>query len=843
MASKRITYTGGNLVDTGSEYFGWSINNTSGLFFSSSTVSEESIPAYSSLTHRATETTNPLWNQVAYNITTDVVSSDLYSGRVTLSGLADDGTFTKIMEHIYEDTLSTTGTLRGFDLLGSSCTNAQTSKIIDGTTAGSIKVQLPLSYQNYEEVDITAAWIDPAWTKRKAITFEKSGGQLHGTDGHYADYYVYPLYITYDADMKADFSDIRFTTNDGLTTCSYYLLRKTDSTSATFLVAVPSFMVDINKQEIIAGSTGYATNDMSYIYCYYGNAAASSISDVTLNGNMMFYDDFDDGSIDAVKWPTVTVPANTSITETGGYLQLQVNGGVTATPTVISSSIGDTFATDDTIEYVFDITAMVPLSGTTATNGAIVRMYTGASDYFEVRMMYSATGFGGSTTAGYYAAFQASKGGVSTGVYYTYYLGTGTITQRYIKLKLENINTTSGAMTPGYGPRVTSYHSFDGASWDFIGSELQSTGPTTGDMKVALYYVGQSGVATSKYVRFNGVYVYRSYGSNYDYVEDYFNNAEARDRWSSYTSARATVSESAGSLTLAGGTGGGHNWTGSSWDCPTIYVSHKRGGWGANEICVYQTEVTSMTEAATYIGRAGIHIFNGTTVATMEHIEYSIAKNGSTGVYTLYALRQTNGVQTEIMSVALGNTTVVTLPCHIRIMVDPTGGIVYFDYSTDSINWKRAMQSFQAYTDASLTTGAYMGLAWLDNSAQVGNGVFSYFKSGTMGQEAFEEARWSGEESLATYPILPVTPAETDTTMTFTTPANMIRNNALYLRVKDFGAGYNNSKIVYLSDRDVISIGPDGTDKYIGMKIEFDFKFAYTDTFDISGISYIYEVI
>ena len=44
-------------------------------------------------------------------------------------------------------------------------------------------------------------------------------------------------------------------------------------------------------------------------------------------------------------------------------------------------------------------------------------------------------------------------------------------------------------------------------------------------------------------------------------------------------------------------------------------------------------------------------------------------------------------------------------------------------------------------------------------------------------------------------------------------------------------------------DKLLINIGPDGMDKYIGMKLSMDFNFGPSDTFSINEIDFIYEVV
>jgi len=100
------------------------------------------------------------------------------------------------------------------------------------------------------------AWnctVPASWSKRKAITLNNSGPAL-------TDYQV-KVGVTYDSDMQADFDDIRFRASDGTTELNYWLESKTDSTSATFWVNVPSLSIGDNT-----------------IYLYYGNSSASSES-------------------------------------------------------------------------------------------------------------------------------------------------------------------------------------------------------------------------------------------------------------------------------------------------------------------------------------------------------------------------------------------------------------------------------------------------------------------------------------------------------------------------------------------------------------------------------------
>jgi hypothetical protein len=102
----------------------------------------------------------------------------------------------------------------------------------------------------------TPSWYNASWTKRKVVTIDNTGNSSTLTN------YQVQVSVTYDSDMQADFDDIRFTDNDGTTLIDHWLETKTDSTSATFWVEVPSIPASSNKT----------------IYMYYGNSGASTAS-------------------------------------------------------------------------------------------------------------------------------------------------------------------------------------------------------------------------------------------------------------------------------------------------------------------------------------------------------------------------------------------------------------------------------------------------------------------------------------------------------------------------------------------------------------------------------------
>jgi uncharacterized repeat protein (TIGR01451 family) len=131
------------------------------------------------------------------------------------------------------------------------------------TAANSAGVSAPSAASNVVVPSpAIAPWYDTLWTRRDTITVEGSSA------GAQTNYSV-KLTIPYDAAMKTDFSDLRFTDSSGTLLLSYWVETETNSTSALVWVKVPSV-------PIAPGTVVF--------YVYYGNPAAMSMS----NGDTTF---------------------------------------------------------------------------------------------------------------------------------------------------------------------------------------------------------------------------------------------------------------------------------------------------------------------------------------------------------------------------------------------------------------------------------------------------------------------------------------------------------------------------------------------------------------------------
>lgn len=846
MASKKITLKGGQLADTDTDMVGLVADDESGLYFEPDEDTEENQQAYSTLTHLANETNNPIWNQVQYNIS-DVSLSSEFEGHITLNGLKPDGTFNPIFDHVLSS--STASGLKYFDCLTSACTNDMITRTAGGSVggAGTIDITMPLMYEKYENVTVMPSWYDSAWLYRMGLPIQKSLGKLHDATGRTDEYYGINISVPYTANMTdGNFTDIRFTANDGITELDFYVLNFTASTMASVIVMVPWWYIDkerevLNTTALDSGGV-YANPSPSYIYCYYGNAVATSASDITLGGNMYFYDDFADDDYSA-KW-TAGTPAGSSVSETGGYIELQVDASTAATPSVTSIDTGANFDGSNSFEVIWTIDEISLITGTAANQGPIFRVSTGTGDYIDCRMIYS-TGSYGSGNAYHWRFFNRYTG--NSAIQTTYIVDGATTSDRYLKLRY-----TSSSSVTGSG-RITWYVSRDGTYWDVIGSNSRVTaasgggGPITGDVYINMYHQGVATVGASQYVRVKNVVMYPIASNDQEWFEDHFTNKSVIDRWSTAGTTNSTFIEEStsgsgvtgtpGQLRLSFTNASAHNWTHTTQTCPIIYTTTKTTTTANHqEVCIYQAKIDEIGPA-TQNNFAGIFIAEGLTPGSHYALRWGVNRNAASA----YTLRYEQQTTTATASVTM--TKVPTLPCHVRIVLDPFNKLVCFDYSEDGIEWERLRKDANMYPKfPRYSFGTYMGLFCLATTTNSGAGIFDYFKAMTGLRESVDSLTWDTEEAYASYPLT-TTAEDDDTLLSFTTATGHRRNNAIQVSYKEHGGDYNNSKILYITDDDLISIGPDGTDKYIGMQLEFDFNMGVADTFGVDEINFIYEVI
>jgi len=140
--------------------------------------------------------------------------------------------------------------------------------VVDGSGA-SASVKLDHSGDNPPS---NTPWYDTDWKFRRPITIDNTNNPYKLTD-----YQIY-IEVAYDSDMRTDFSDLRFTEDDGVSEISHWEESIIQSTSLEVWVKVPT----------ICG------NESTIIFMYYGNPETISVS----NYDTTFTKDFgEDGLV------------------------------------------------------------------------------------------------------------------------------------------------------------------------------------------------------------------------------------------------------------------------------------------------------------------------------------------------------------------------------------------------------------------------------------------------------------------------------------------------------------------------------------------------------------------
>jgi hypothetical protein len=115
-------------------------------------------------------------------------------------------------------------------------------------------------------------WFDIDWDARKRVRVENADNTTYSNG-------VFELTVAYDADMQADFDDLRFTDDTGVTEIPYFIASTTNSVSAEVWVQVPTL----------------PALDTATVFMYYNNGAAITTSSST--ETFIVADDFEDGNI------------------------------------------------------------------------------------------------------------------------------------------------------------------------------------------------------------------------------------------------------------------------------------------------------------------------------------------------------------------------------------------------------------------------------------------------------------------------------------------------------------------------------------------------------------------
>lgn len=176
---------------------------------------------------------------------------------------------------------------------GATCTNfSEIDKAPPGATSysdSSVCNGKDYRYQVKAFKDGLSSTGSGCWTRKKALTI-----------ANFMPATQMRLTITYEANMKSDFSDIRFYDETAKIELPYWIERKIDGASATVWLK---------------------TGASNVIYLYYGNPSATNVS--SGSRTFEFFDDFSGTAINTGKW----IEADTTTNYITQNNELVVNGG------------------------------------------------------------------------------------------------------------------------------------------------------------------------------------------------------------------------------------------------------------------------------------------------------------------------------------------------------------------------------------------------------------------------------------------------------------------------------------------------------------------------------------
>ncbi|MBI2411378.1 MAG: DUF2341 domain-containing protein [Candidatus Kerfeldbacteria bacterium] len=198
------------------------------------------------------------------------------------------------------------------------------------------------------------------WTTRKQITI--SG--LSTPSGVLTSNYPARITVTHATGMNADFSDVRFTSSDGITELSYWLESKTNSSNAVFYVKIPTY------------SSGSAT-----IYMYYGNSSATTTSDIS--SLFIFADELD--SALSSSWTEITAGNASTGTFSGGSWIKSCNGECTmSTTSALDAGITTNIPTSSVASQWEAITKLSAVTGTGSSRQVGIMLNEGLTDAYNL---------------------------------------------------------------------------------------------------------------------------------------------------------------------------------------------------------------------------------------------------------------------------------------------------------------------------------------------------------------------------------------------------------------------------------------------------------------------------
>jgi Domain of unknown function (DUF2341) len=137
-------------------------------------------------------------------------------------------------------------------------------------------------------------WYNASWDARKAVRVENLDAAVYSNA-------VVQLFVDFDADMQADFEDLRFTSDNGTTIIPHWIGSSTDSSRAEVWVKVPTL----------------PSEDTATVFMYYNNPTATSTSN--MENTFVAADDFEDNDISEYSGQTTLFDVDATFVYDGAY--------------------------------------------------------------------------------------------------------------------------------------------------------------------------------------------------------------------------------------------------------------------------------------------------------------------------------------------------------------------------------------------------------------------------------------------------------------------------------------------------------------------------------------------
>lgn len=315
MVTQKADYTGSHIIQDNMPTISYICSEQDNAKIQMREEDIDEIIATFTNTHHSIENDNIDWKAVEMELVRSTIStSPIYNNVIKLYGIMNDEEQELIGQKTI-NTISTTETTENvvFDLSNGAC-EPPLIKEVGTTSSGKIRLNLPIPLSEYESISLRRVWGDDLWAKRKQI-------DVIGTSEGDLINYPYPFTLSYDSDMKTDFSDLRFYDTDGRTLLNHYIIKKTDSSSVDVRVEIPII----------------PRNAKTRVFVEYGNSDALSTS----NGfdTFTFFDDFEDGKYGRAY-------DSSTVDRSGLYSDWLLRGGTAAMET--SSPISGTYSVKHT---------------------------------------------------------------------------------------------------------------------------------------------------------------------------------------------------------------------------------------------------------------------------------------------------------------------------------------------------------------------------------------------------------------------------------------------------------------------------------------------------------------